>query len=91
MSSVLRLLKVSNCCWVIGGRTAFKGLWWGEPPLWLADWAAVLWLIKEFVIEAILCKGDAAALQPRSELVGGPITMIQKINLNDNYKSYYNL
>lgn len=66
ISSVFRLLNWSNCCWVIGGKTAFNGRWDGE---W---WCGVDGCeISAFVIEAILCSGLTAADGEKSS--GGSI------------------
>lgn len=66
ISSVLRLLNWSNCCCVIGGKTALRGRWEGE---WWCG--ADGWEMRALVMEAILCKGLTAALGEKSS--GGRI------------------
>lgn len=66
ISSVLRLLNWSNCCCVMGGRTALRGLWAG---LW---WDGVLGVeMSELVIEAMRCRGLAEDVAKSSGPVGG--------------------
>ena len=66
ISSVLRLLNWSNCCCVMGGRTALRGLWEG---LW---WDGVLGVeMSELVMEAMRCRGLAEDVAKSSGPVGG--------------------
>lgn len=81
MSSVFKLLKRSNCCCVIGGRTAFidlcTGGWWGGFDGW--D-------MRLFVIDAILCSGLAAAELLKSSfgvIAGGSIAFPNGLEADD--------
>lgn len=66
MSSVLRLLYMSNCCCVIGGRTAFNGRCGDEWCDGTGDCD-----INELVIEAIRCNGLAATENSSVGVTGG--------------------
>lgn len=81
ISSVFKLLKRSNCCWVIGGSTAFMDLCGGG---WCGGFVGCD--IKLLVIEAILCKGLAAAELVKSSLgviAGGRIAFPSGLEADD--------
>ena len=56
---------MSNCCWVMGGNTAFIGLA-------LSGWEELRGgpVTRELVILAILCRGDAVVTVSCDELTG---------------------
>ena len=49
----MRRSNLSNCCCVMGGRTALRGLW--DEVECVGRWGCDT---SEFVIDAIRCKGD---------------------------------
>lgn len=55
---MLRLLYWSNCCWVMGGRTALRGFW--ETGLVEEMGGPVM---RELVMEAMRWRGDADTLR----------------------------
>lgn len=68
MSSVLRLLYISNCCWVMGGKTALSGRCGDEWCDGTGDWD-----ISELVIDAMRCSGLAATENSSVGVTGGRI------------------
>ena len=66
MSSVLMLEYMSNCCCVMGGSTAFMGFC--ERP-WAPPRGGPV--TREFVMEAIRCRGDAVVAMRDAPLLTG--------------------